>query len=193
MVASRSAWQRHRGSPDVHSFHAGAPARLEYNAPVQFPWCAMRPRLQVDVERAAVTVPEDDDGADVRPHVSRAVRAMLVVVGTLCVVLGVIGILLPVLPTTPFLLLAAACYARASERFYRWLLGNPTFGPTIREWRRHRSIAYRTKVVAIAMMSITIAFSIALLSRYPLVQVLLALMGVIVGVWLYRVPSRDHR
>ena len=140
-----------------------------------------------------MTAPEDDDGTDLRPHDSRVVRAVLLVVGTLCVVLGVIGIVVPVLPTTPFLLLAAACYARASERFYRWLLRNPTFGPTIREWRRHRSIAYRTKVVAIALMTLTIAASIALLAHYPLAQVALAIVGVIAGAWLYRIPSRDHR
>lgn len=135
----------------------------------------------------------DDDGADVRPHDSRAVRLVLVVVGTLCVALGVLGIFLPVLPTTPFLLLAAACYARASERFYRWLLANPTLGPTIREWRRHRSIPYRTKVVAIALMSVTIAISVVLLAPYPHVQIALAAVGVGVATWLYRIPSRDRR
>ncbi|MBK9116091.1 MAG: YbaN family protein [Betaproteobacteria bacterium] len=135
----------------------------------------------------------DDDGADVRPHDSPVVRAVLLAAGTLCVALGVIGIFVPVLPTTPFLLLAAACYARASERFYLWLLRNSTFGPTIREWRRHRSIPYRTKVVALALMTTTIAISISLLARYPLAQVALAIVGIVVGAWLYRIPSRDHR
>jgi uncharacterized membrane protein YbaN (DUF454 family) len=140
-----------------------------------------------------VTAGVDDDGADVRPHDSRIVRAVLLVAGTLCVALGVIGIFLPGLPTTPFLLLAAACYARASGRFYLWLLRNPALGPTIREWRRHRSIPYRTKLVAIALMTTTIGVSIALLARYPLAQVMLAVIGVGVGAWLYRIPSRDHR
>ena len=84
-------------------------------------------------------------------------------------------------------------YARASERFYLWLLRNSTFGPTIREWRRHRSIPYRTKVVALALMTTTIAISISLLARYPLAQVALAIVGIVVGAWLYRIPSRDHR
>ena len=140
-----------------------------------------------------MTAGDDLDGADVRPHDSRVVRALLIAAGTLCVALGVIGIFVPVLPTTPFLLLAAACYARASERFYLWLVRNPTFGPTIREWRRHRSIPYRTKVVAIALMTGTIAVSIALLARYPLAQAALAVIGVVVGAWLYRIPSRDRR
>ena len=135
----------------------------------------------------------EDDGADVRPHDSRLVRGLLLAAGTLCVALGVVGIFVPVLPTTPFLLLAAACYARASERFYLWLVRNPTFGPTIREWRRHRSIPYRTKVVAIALMTGTIAVSIVLLARYPVAQAALAVIGIVVGAWLYRIPSRDRR
>ncbi len=135
----------------------------------------------------------DDDIVDLRPHDSRAVRILLVVVGTICVALGVLGIVLPVLPTTPFLLLAAACYARASERFYVWLLRNPAFGPTIREWRRHRSIPRRTKWVAISLMTISIAVSIMLLARYPLAQFLLAAVGIGVGAWLARIPSRDRR
>ena len=134
----------------------------------------------------------EDDGADVRPHDSRAVRALLIVVGSVCVALGVLGIFLPVLPTTPFLLLAAACYARASERFYLWLLRNRTFGPTIREWRLHRSIPYRAKMVAISLMAITMGVSIVLLARYPLLQLVLAAVGVAVGTWLYRIPSRDR-
>ena len=93
-----------------------------------------------------------------RPHDSRVVRVLLVVVGSLALALGVLGIFLPVLPTTPFLLLAAACYARASERFYLWLLRSPAFGPTIREWRQHRSIPYRTKWVAIALMTVHLMF-----------------------------------
>lgn len=140
-----------------------------------------------------MTTEADDECADVRPHDSRVVRALLVVAGTICVALGVVGIFVPVLPTTPFLLLAAACYARASERFYRWLLSNRTFGPMIREWRLHRSIPWRTKIVAIALMTLTIGISITLLARYPLAQVALAITGVIVAAWLYRVPSRDRR
>jgi hypothetical protein len=65
--------------------------------------------------------------------------------GSIALLLGIIGIVVPGLPTTPFILVAAACYARASERFYRWLLRNPTFGPLIIEWRRHHSIPFRVK------------------------------------------------
>jgi hypothetical protein len=130
--------------------------------------------------------------AEMCKHDSPTVRAVWVVAGTGCVGLGVLGLFLPVLPTTPFLLVAAACYARASERFYSWLLNNRTFGPTIREWRRYRSIPYRTKLTAIVMMSLTLSSSIVFFVRNPYLQAALAMLGVTLAVWLYRIPSRDR-
>jgi uncharacterized membrane protein YbaN (DUF454 family) len=134
----------------------------------------------------------EDYSADVRKHNSLTVRVVLVAAGTLCVGLGVLGLFVPVLPTTPFLLLAAACYARASNRFYNWLLRNRTFGPTIREWRRYRSIPYRTKLTAIGLMALTLASSIVFFVRNPALQAALAAFGVVLAVWLYRIPSRDR-
>lgn len=125
-------------------------------------------------------------------HASRAVRAALWVAGTVCVALGILGVFLPVLPATPFMLLAAACYARASPRFYNWLLNNRTFGPTIREWRRYRSIPWRTKWFAITLMSVTLAASIVFAVEDRYVQVGLAVLGVLLAVWMARIPSRDR-
>jgi hypothetical protein len=134
----------------------------------------------------------EDHSAEVRKHSSFTMRLMLVAVGTGCVGLGVLGLFLPVLPTTPFLLLAAACYARASSRFYNWLLNNRTFGPTIREWRRYRSIPYRTKSTAIALMALTLASSIVFFVRNPALQMALTALGVLLAIWMYRIPSRDR-
>ncbi|MBK7333843.1 MAG: YbaN family protein [Betaproteobacteria bacterium] len=92
-----------------------------------------------------------DPAAPQRPdlHPSAAVRWLLVAVGIVATLLGIVGAFVPVLPTTPFLLVAAACFARASPKLDRMLTGSATFGPTILEWRRHRSIPWRTKLVAI--------------------------------------------
>lgn len=128
----------------------------------------------------------------VRLHASRPVRVLLMAAGVLCVGLGVAGIFLPVLPTTPFMLLAAACFARGSRRFHDALLAHRTFGPMIREWRRYRSIPYRTKLTAIGLMSGTLALSIGFFVRPLWLQLLLGTAGVALALWMYRIPSRDR-
>jgi uncharacterized protein len=133
-----------------------------------------------------------DYSHEVRPHDSRAMRALYLGLGFLFVGLGILGAILPVLPTTPFMLLAAACFARASPRFYNWLLNTRAFGPLIREWRRHRSIPYRTKLWAIALMSGTLTISIVFFVPDPLLQALLAVLGVLLAAWMYSIPSRKR-
>lgn len=133
-----------------------------------------------------------DYSAEMRRHDSPAVRLLFVGLGTLFVLLGIAGALLPVLPTTPFMLLAAACYARASSRFYNWLLNNPAFGPTILEWRRHRSIPWRVKLTAIALMAVTLGISIVFFVPWPELQAALAVFGLLLATYMYRIPSRDR-
>jgi uncharacterized membrane protein YbaN (DUF454 family) len=113
--------------------------------------------------------------------------------GALSLAIGVVGIVVPVLPTTPFVLLAAFCFARGSPGLHRRLLANGTFGPVLREWDEHHSIKYRTKIVAIAMMSASLAASIVFVVRAPWLQVVLVLLGIGLAIWMYRIPSRDHR
>lgn len=123
---------------------------------------------------------------------SRLVRVLFNIAGAVALGLGLIGIFLPLLPTTPFVLLAAACFARGSERFHQWLLANRTFGPMVYEWERHRSLPYRTKVTAIVLMSLTMAVSIVFFVRPAWLKLLLALFGVGLAIWMYRIPSRDR-
>jgi hypothetical protein len=133
-----------------------------------------------------------DYSAEMNKHDSPAVRALFVILGTLFVLLGIAGAFLPVLPTTPFMLLAAGCYARASTRFYNWLLNNPAFGPTILEWRRHRSIPWRVKLTAILLMATTLGVSIVFFVPWPELQLALALFGLLLATYMYRIPSRDR-
>ena len=137
-------------------------------------------------------MPPQDYSHETEVHPSRAVRVALVLAGTGFVGLGILGAFLPVLPTTPFMLLAAACYARASTRFYNGLLNNRAFGPTIREWRRYRSIPYRTKWTAIGLMAVTLTASIVFAVEDPWLRAALAAFGVLLAVWMARIPSRDR-
>ena len=125
-------------------------------------------------------------------HPSAAIRWLLIAAGIVATLLGVVGAFLPVMPTTPFLLVAAACFARASPKLDRMLTGSATFGPTILEWRRHRSIPWRTKLVAIGLMSAMIAVSAVVFVPTWWGKELLAAIGVSTGVWLWRIPSRDR-
>jgi hypothetical protein len=143
------------------------------------------------IPHCQATVAENSHSKGAREHASPLVRGLLIVAGAICVVLGVIGIFLPLLPTTPFMLLAAACFVRSSRRFHDWLLANRTFGPLIREWEQHRSIPRRTKLTAILLMSLTLAVSIVFFVEPRWLQGLLALIGVMLAVWMYRIPSRE--
>lgn len=126
-----------------------------------------------------------------RKHGSMTVRVLLVIAGSLCLILAVVGIFTPVLPTTPFVLLAAACYARASTRFYRRLLANRTFGPLILEWQRHRSIPRRVKAIAVGMMATTLGISVVFFVEPAWLKGALTAFGVLLAVFILRIPSRD--
>ena len=131
------------------------------------------------------------DRGDVRSR-SQLVRVLFNLAGAIALGLGIVGIFLPLLPTTPFVLLAAACFARGSERFHQWLLANRTFGPMVQEWEGHRSLPYRTKITAIVLMSMTMAISITFFVRPVWLKVVLSLFGVGLALWMYRIPSRDR-
>ncbi len=127
-----------------------------------------------------------------RPLPSAPVRWLLIAAGLMAVALGVAGAFLPVLPTTPFMLLAAACFARASPRLDRMLTESKMFGPAILEWRAHRSMPWRTKLVAIGLMSGMIALSATLFVEPWWGKALLVAVGVATGAWLWHIPSRDR-
>ena len=89
-------------------------------------------------------------------------RPLLIAAGFAALLLGAIGAVVPVLPTTPFLLLAAACFAQSSPRWHQWLLENPYTGPMIRDWEERRCISSRTRAVALVTMTVMGGLSITL-------------------------------
>lgn len=130
-------------------------------------------------------------GAQHREHGSPVVRALFFVAGLAALALGIAGIFLPVLPTTPLVLLAATCFARSYRPFHEWLVGHRLFGPVVREWHEHRSIPYRTKLFAIGMMAVALGISIVFFVGPPWLKAALAVGGVALGVYMYRLPSRN--
>jgi len=91
-----------------------------------------------------------------------AMRVLWLGLGGLFLGLGLLGVVLPVLPTTPFLLLAAGCFARSSPRLHRWLLGHPVFGPPIRNWEENGAISRRAKRLAAGSMVAVLVVSVGL-------------------------------
>ena len=140
----------------------------------------------------ARSIERRDYSHEVRKHRFLWVRLAFGALGTLFLLLGIIGIFMPILPTTPFLLLATACYARSSHRFYNWLMNHPALGPLIVEWRTYRSIPWRIKLVAVATMTLTFGSSIIFFIKDDWLQLALAFFGVMMVIWLYRIPSRDR-
>jgi uncharacterized membrane protein YbaN (DUF454 family) len=128
---------------------------------------------------------------EVRPVGTRGGRAVFLVLGHLCVALGVIGVFLPVMPTTVFLLGAAACYARASAAFYNRLLNNRVFGPIIADWRHYRAMTWKAKAYVIGFVWVGIGISVVLV---PMVWLRVVLLGVAVAVtgFLLRIKTRER-
>lgn len=96
---------------------------------------------------------------DIPTYRNPVVRYALLGIGWLSVALGVIGIFLPVLPTTPFLLLAAACFVRSSQRFYNWLVMHPRLGPWFRDYLEGNGIPLKAKIYSILTMWLSISVS----------------------------------
>ena len=123
-------------------------------------------------------------------HDSPWVRALYLSAGFLALFLGILGAILPVLPTTPFVLLAAACFARGSEYFHRKLLENRIAGPIIREWTLYRSIPQRVKRWVYFLMTLSFGSSIWIVPELWQ-KVMLVVIGSVLAVFVWRIPVRE--
>ena len=121
-----------------------------------------------------------------------AKKAVLVAAGSVCLALAVLGVFLPLLPTTPFLLLASACYVRSSERLYGWLMGNRLLGGYIRNFQERRGIPLRGRVITVVLLWLPLLYSVYRLDLLWL-EVLLVLMGLAWSVLILRMkaPARE--
>jgi uncharacterized membrane protein YbaN (DUF454 family) len=123
------------------------------------------------------------------PEANTVRKGFFIVVGTISLGLGAVGLLLPVLPTTPFLLLAAACYYKGSERMHRWLLNNKLFGSYIRNYREGRGIALKAKVITLCLLWITICYSAFFVVNMAALQIVLLVIAGGVSMHILTIPT----
>lgn len=111
--------------------------------------------------------------------------------GTLSLILGIIGVLMPVLPTTPFLLVSLACYAKSSERLYSFIIKNKYLGPYVKYYMNRKGIPVKEKKKAVTMIWVTIGISIMFFIDSQFVKLLLFTIALIVStyIWTREVPS----
>ena len=108
-------------------------------------------------------------------------KYILIILGSISLALGVIGIFLPLLPTTPFLLLSAALYVRSSEKLYDWLIHQKYLGTYIRNFREHKALPLRAKVISVAMVWITLLYCAISISESIFLSIILLLLATIVS------------
>jgi len=123
-------------------------------------------------------------------HRSLWVRRCFIGLGFAALLLGLAGVVLPVLPTVPFILLAAFCFARGSQRFHQRLLDHPLTGPLIRDWYAHKSVKRTAKRWAYLLTAASFSFSIVIVKLLWL-RLMLAALGLVVLFSIWRIPVRD--
>ena len=121
----------------------------------------------------------------------KPIKVLLITTGTFFIGVGIIGIFVPVLPTTPFLLISAALYARSSKRFYNWLTGNKIFGIYIKNYREGRGIPLKLKIITIALLWITIGCSAIFAIDIFWVRVILVIIAIGVTIHIISIKPKD--
>jgi len=116
-------------------------------------------------------------------------KLLLVSLGTLSLIIGVIGILIPLLPTTPFLLLAAACYIRGSKKFYNWLIKNRWLGEYIKNYQDDRGIPFNVKIITVIILWSTIITSSILFVSNLIIKIILFIIAISVTIHIIRIKT----
>ena len=119
-------------------------------------------------------------------------KKFMVGLGWFFILLSAIGVLLPILPTTPFLILALAIFANSSPKFHQMLLNNRWFGPLLKDWEDNKTVTRQIKVRATLLVLISFSFSIYLLQASWILQAMLMTIAVILLVYIWRLKESTH-
>ena len=120
------------------------------------------------------------------------IKVLLVICGTIALALGAIGIVVPGLPTTVFLLIAAACYVRSSERMYNWLLNHKVFGKFIKDYQKHKAMPLKSKIIALVSMWSMISISTIFFLQSTTVRIIVLMSGVVGMIVILRVRTMKN-
>jgi len=123
----------------------------------------------------------------------KPIRILLISTGSFFVVVGVVGIFVPILPTTPFLLVATALYARSSKKFYKWLISNKFFGKYIRNYREGKGMPLKIKIVTISLLWVTIGYSAILAIDILWVRIILTIVATGVTIHIARIKTYRYK
>lgn len=124
-----------------------------------------------------------------RKRPNKLVRIFLIFLGTVFLAIGFIGIFLPLLPTTPLLLLTAACYARGSDRFYNWLVCNRIFGSYVKNYREGKGVAPKAKILTMLLLWITILYSAFFVVTIISIRILLIFIAIAVTIHILTIKT----
>ena len=119
-------------------------------------------------------------------------KVILVSSGTLFLIIGIIGIFIPLLPTTPFLLLAAACYIRGSKKFYNWLIKNKWLGEYIKNYQEGRGVPLNVKIITIIVLWLTIMISIIIFVSNFIIQIILFFIAIGVTIHILTIKTLNR-
>ncbi len=136
----------------------------------------------------------EEQGRTAAPVLSRSTRHLMLALGLVCTAVGIAGLILPLLPGTVFLLIAAWAFSRSSERLHQWLFHHPRFGRTIRDWHYYRAIPTGAKLLAVTMMSGSFIYVAFTYSDEWLITALVGATLAPVAIWIATRPNagRGH-
>lgn len=145
-----------------------------------------QPNRSRDIDKDTIPVANSPTSNQLAPR--RFVRILYVTLGWISLVVGIIGVVTPILPTTPFVLLSGYCFARGSERFYNWIMAHKYFGPMIRAFQEEKRIPLKVKIFATAMIAISMSITAIFFVKkiYAIAAMASVGIAVIVYIWTFK-------